>query len=70
MKILSLGWERFSRQGQNYLVDTPMGKYMVVAPEYLDEIMRAGDAMLGAVPAQNIVSFATCATFDRGVDLN
>ncbi|KAF5228138.1 hypothetical protein FANTH_14585 [Fusarium anthophilum] len=53
MAILSVGWERYSKHGINYMLDTMEGKRYIVAPKYLDEIVRAPDTHVSALTASN-----------------
>jgi hypothetical protein len=56
MKLCNVGWERYSKHGKNYLMNTPTGKYLVVAPRFTDEVIRAPDDILNAEETQNLVS--------------
>lgn len=56
MAILRVGWERYSKHGTNYMLDTPEGPRYIVAPEYLDEVVRAPDSHVSALAAANVVS--------------
>lgn len=55
MAILRVGWERYSKHGINYMLDTPEGPRYIVAPKYLDELVRAPDSHVSALAAANVV---------------
>ncbi|KAJ5638390.1 hypothetical protein N7490_008269 [Penicillium lividum] len=51
--ILNVGWERYSKHGLNYLLDTPEGVRYIVAQKYFDELVRAPDSHISALLASN-----------------
>lgn len=56
MAILNVGWERYSKRGINYMLDTGEGPRYVVAQKYFDELVRAPDTHVSALVASNLVS--------------
>jgi len=56
MAILNVGWERYSKHGLNYMLDTPEGPRYVVAQKYFEELVRAPDTHVSALVASNVVS--------------
>jgi hypothetical protein len=55
MAILRVGWERYSKHGVNYMLDTPEGPRYIVAQKYFDELVRAPDSHISALAAANNV---------------
>lgn len=56
MAILSVGWERYSKHGLNYMLDTAEGPRYVVAQKYFEELTRAPDTHVSALRASNLAS--------------
>ncbi|KIX05632.1 uncharacterized protein Z518_03604 [Rhinocladiella mackenziei CBS 650.93] len=56
MELLRVGYQKYSKQGRNYLLDLPKGKYFVASHHYLDEIMRAPPSHVNAPDAQSIMT--------------
>jgi hypothetical protein len=54
-KILDVGWEKYSKHGINYMLDTPEGPRYIVAQKYFDELVRAPDTHVSALAASNTV---------------
>ena len=64
MAILRVGWERYSKHGINYMLDTPEGPRFIVAQKYFDELVRAPDSHISALAAANIVCLKTILKVD------
>ena len=56
MKLLEVGWQRYSKHGVNYLLNVPKEKLYIVAPKYFEEIRRAPDSHVSNLAANNDVS--------------
>ena len=55
MEQCAIGWERYSKHGVNYLLNTPIRKVLVVAPRYFKEFNSAPEDVVHTLAAQNIV---------------
>ncbi|KAJ3548541.1 hypothetical protein NM208_g955 [Fusarium decemcellulare] len=53
MKLLEVGWQRYSKKGINYLLNVPKEKLYIVAPKYFEEIRRAPDSHVSNLAANN-----------------
>ncbi|KAJ0418875.1 cytochrome P450 [Aspergillus carlsbadensis] len=53
MRVLQAGYNKYSRHGQNYLLRTPSGLELVVAPKFLEEIRRAPESHVSNLAANN-----------------
>lgn len=53
--FLRIGWERYSKHGINYMLDTAEGPRYIVAQKYFDEVVRAPDSHVSALAAANEV---------------
>lgn len=56
MKLLDVGWQRYSKHGVNYLLNVPKEKLYIVAPKYFEEVRRAPDSHVSNLAANNEVS--------------
>ncbi|OAG35209.1 hypothetical protein AYO21_10607 [Fonsecaea monophora] len=52
-EVMQVGWERYSKKGQHYLMRTPGFTMLVVAPRLTEEIRSAADDTLSAVKANS-----------------
>jgi hypothetical protein len=55
MRLCDVGWERYSKHGLNYVMNSPQGRYVVLAPRFTDELIRTPDTILNAEATQNLV---------------
>ncbi|KAH3940618.1 hypothetical protein HBH98_219170 [Parastagonospora nodorum] len=54
-KVMQIGYDRFSRKGQSFLMRTPSHTVFVAAPHFIDEIRAANDSELNPLPANNVI---------------
>lgn len=57
MKLLDVGWERYSKKGINYLLPAPSRKFYIVAHKYLEEVRRAPETHVSNLASNNEVSY-------------
>jgi hypothetical protein len=53
LQLLQIGYDRYSRHGQNYLVNTPLQKELVLAPRFLNDITKAPDSCVSNTAANH-----------------
>ncbi|KAF5003206.1 hypothetical protein FDECE_10224 [Fusarium decemcellulare] len=54
-KLLEKGYKTYSCRGISYVLDTPVGKQMVVAPKLIDEVQRLPDSIASNAHANELI---------------
>ncbi|KAF9886957.1 hypothetical protein FE257_010698 [Aspergillus nanangensis] len=52
-KVLQVGYDRYTKNGQNWMMRTPGGGQFVALPEHIEELRAAKDTDLHNLPANN-----------------
>lgn len=57
---VNLGYQKYSRHGKHYLLNTPTGMELVIAPEFLEELRNAPESHVSNLAANNDACKSDC----------